>query len=46
MAIANKDCHKKISSLEEMQAYMREGLTKEKKELANERSEDDDDNDE
>jgi hypothetical protein len=30
VALANKDRHKKISSLEEMQAYMREQLTKEK----------------
>ncbi len=46
VALANKDRHKKISSLEEMQAYMREQLTKEKQELANESSEDDDDDDE
>jgi hypothetical protein len=49
VALANKDHHKKFSSLEEMQAHMREELTKEKKELANESSEEEsynDDNDE
>ncbi len=39
VALANKDRHEKKSSLEEMQAQLREELTKEKKELANERSE-------
>jgi hypothetical protein len=49
VALANKDRHKKISSLEKMQAHMREELTKEKKELANESSEEesyDDEDDE
>jgi hypothetical protein len=44
--LANKDRHKKFSSLEEMQAYMRERVLKQKKRPANESSEDDDDNDE
>ncbi len=49
VALANKDRHKKNPSLEEMQAHMREELTKEKKELADESSEKEsynDDNDE
>jgi hypothetical protein len=49
VALANKDRHKKFSSLEEMQAHMREELTKEKTELADENSEEEsynDDNDE
>ncbi len=49
VALANKDRHKIFSSLEEMQAHMREELTKEKKELTNESSEEescDDDDDE
>ncbi len=49
VALANKDHHKKNSSLEEMQAHMREELPKEKKEPADESSEDksyNDDNDE
>jgi hypothetical protein len=49
VALANKDHHKNISSLEEMQEHMGEELTKEKKEIANESSEDksyDNDNDE
>jgi hypothetical protein len=33
VALANKDRHKKISSLDEMQAHMREELTKEKRNL-------------
>ncbi len=33
VALTSKDHHKKIPSLEEMQAYMREQLTKEKKDL-------------
>jgi hypothetical protein len=44
--LANKDRHKKFSSLEEMQAYMREQVSKQKKRPANESSEDTDDNDE
>ncbi len=49
VALANKDCHEKFSSLEEMQAHMKEELTNEKKELAYESSEEesyDDDVDE
>jgi hypothetical protein len=38
--------HKKFSSLEEMQAYMREQVSKQKKAPADENSEDNDDNDE
>jgi hypothetical protein len=44
--LANKDQHKKFSSLEEMQAYMRERVLKQKKRPANESSEDDNDDDE
>jgi hypothetical protein len=43
--LANKDHHEKFSSLEEMQAYMREQVSKQKKRPADESSEDDDDND-
>ncbi len=39
VALANKDHHKKKLSLEEVQAHMREELTKEKKELTDESSE-------
>ncbi len=49
VALANKDRHERFSSLEEMQAHMREELTKGKKELADESSEEEsfnDDNDE
>ncbi len=49
VALANKDRHEIFSSIEEMQAHMREELTKEKKELADESSEEesyDDDDDE
>ena len=49
VALANKDRHEIFSSIEEMQAHMREELMKEKKELANESSEEEsynDDNDE
>jgi hypothetical protein len=42
--LANKDQNEKFSSLEEMQAYMREQVSKQKKRPANEISEDDDDN--
>ncbi len=41
--LANKDHHEKFSSLEEMQAYMREGFLKQKKKPADESSEDNDD---
>ncbi len=44
--LANKDRHKKFSSLEEMQAYMREQVLKQKKRPADESSEDVNDNDE
>jgi hypothetical protein len=44
--LANKDCHKKFSSLEEIQAYMREQVSKQKKRPADESSEDDDVDDE
>ncbi len=44
--LANKDRHKKFSSLEEMQAYMREQVSKQKKRPADESSEDNDDDDE
>ncbi len=44
--LANKDRHEKFSSLEEMQAYMRECISKQKKRPANESSEEDDDDDE
>ncbi len=44
--LANKDHFKKFSSLEEMQAYMREQVSKQKKRPADESSEDDNDNDE
>ena len=44
--LANKDHHKKFSSLEEMQEYMRERVSKQKKRPANESSEDNDDDDE
>jgi hypothetical protein len=46
VALSNKDRDKKFSSLEEMQAYMREQVPKQNKRPANQRSEDDDDNDE
>ncbi len=45
VALANKDHHEFFSSLEEMQAHMREELTKEKKELATESSEEETYND-
>ncbi len=38
--LANKDRHKKFSSLEEMQAYMREQVLEQKKGPADESSED------
>jgi hypothetical protein len=41
--LANKDHHKKFSSLEEMQAYMREQVLKQKKRPTDESSEDNDD---
>jgi hypothetical protein len=44
--LANKDRHEEFSSLEEMQAYMREQVSKQNKAPANLSSEDDDDNDE
>jgi hypothetical protein len=44
--LANKDHHEKFSSLEEMQAYTREQVSKQEKRPANESSEDDNDNDE
>ncbi len=44
--LANKDHHKKFSSLQEMQAYMREQVSKQKKRPADESSEDNNDNDE
>ncbi len=44
--LANKDRHKKFSSVEEMQAYMRERVLKQKKRPANESSEVDNDDDE
>ncbi len=44
--LANKDRHEKFSSLEEMQAYMREQVSKQKNAPANESSEDNNDNDE
>ncbi len=44
--LANKDRNKKFSALEKMQAYMREQVSKQIKALANESSEDDNDDDE
>ncbi len=44
--LAHKDHHKKFSSLEEMQAYMREQVLKQKKRPTNESSEDNDDDEE
>jgi hypothetical protein len=44
--LANKNRHEKFSSLEEMQAYMREQVSKQKKRPADESSEDDNDDDE
>jgi hypothetical protein len=44
--LANKDSQKKFSSVEEMQAYMREQVSKQKKRPASESSEDDNDDDE
>ena len=44
--LANKDHHGKFLSLEEMQAFMRERVLKQKKRPADESSEDDNDNDE
>ncbi len=43
--LANKDRHDKFLSLEEMQAYMREQVSKQKKRPADESSEDDNDDD-
>jgi hypothetical protein len=44
--LANKHRHKKFSSFEEMQAYMRERVSKQNKRPANESNEDDNDDDE
>ncbi len=44
--LANEDHHEKFSSLEEMQAYMREQVLKQKKRPADESSEEVDDDDE
>ena len=44
--LANKDHHEKFSSLEEMQAYMRERVSKQKKRPADESSDNNDDNNE
>jgi hypothetical protein len=43
---ANKDHHEKFLSLEEMQAFMRERVLKQKKRPADESSEDNNDDDE